>query len=240
MKTSSTGHILLEPEKDVGIVVDWLIANDYFDDFCLCLNMEGTFVSRLMAAGFLVMSTRMRNAGVGLCTVLLPKLHRQRLVVRPAAVHEPRSIRHLLGRYELRPLADFETILQGCVQTHGDDWLTPELCSILLDMHRISMKTPDSAIPVARPISFALYREGALVAGEFGIRAGNAYTSYSGFRLENSAGTVQLVLTGRYLKESGFSLWDLGMPMDYKERLGAKMVERSEFIALFRAARSRG
>ena len=213
MKVSTSGHPILEPGDDADTVVDQLIEGNYLGDFCLCPAMDAVFVSRLMESGFLVMSARIRETGVKYRTILMPKLHRQRLVLRPEEVHEPRSIRHLLGRYDLRPYADFDAILQECVQTHGDDWLTPELCSILSDLHRTSMTDPEKANPCVGPVSFALYRDGILVAGEIGIQVGCAYTSYSGFRLEDSAGTVQLVLTGRFLKESGFSLWDLGMPM---------------------------
>jgi len=240
MKLSSTGHVILELGDDTDTVVDRLIENDYPDDFCLCPDLDTGFVSGMMASGFLVMSTRMLEAGVGFRTLFLPKSHRQRLILRPEEVHEARSIRRLIGRYELRPYADFDAILRECVQTHGDDWLTPELCSILANLHDATTLDTKTAVLEASPVSFALYRGGALVAGEFGIKVGSAYTSYSGFRLEDSAGTVQLVLTGRFLKESGYSLWDLGMPMAYKERLGARMVERAEFTSLFRAARSRG
>jgi Leu/Phe-tRNA-protein transferase len=62
------------------------------------------------------------------------------------------------------------------------------------------------------------------------------YTSYSGYRDEDSAGTVQMLLTGRYLRDRGFAFWDLGMPLDYKDRLGAKNLSPEEFVELFRSA----
>jgi len=238
MKISTTGHVLLEPGDDPDLAVDQLITNDYPDDFCFSPVMDSAFVSRLMASGFLVMSTRIQTAGLGDRTILLPKLHVERLVLRPEEFHEPRSVKRVLGRYELRPYVDFNEILHACVQTHGDDWLTPELCDILSELNGTPRIDPKKGTPEALPVSFGLYREGTLVAGEIGIMVGRAYTSYSGFRFENSAGSVQLVLTGRFLKEAGFPLWDLGMPIAYKERLGARTVERVEFISLFRAARS--
>jgi Leu/Phe-tRNA-protein transferase len=82
-----------------------------------------------------------------------------------------------------------------------------------------------------------LYREGRLVAGEFGTVVGGVYTSYSGYKDENSAGTVQLVLAGRRLRDSGFAFWDLGMLLPYKERLGAQALDRAKFLELFNKAR---
>jgi Leu/Phe-tRNA-protein transferase len=85
-------------------------------------------------------------------------------------------------------------------------------------------------------VAFGLYREGRLVAGEFGVAAGRVYTSYSGYRDEDSAGTVQMILAGRLLQDLGFAFWDLGMLLPYKERLGAQALERRRFLELFREA----
>jgi Leu/Phe-tRNA-protein transferase len=65
---------------------------------------------------------------------------------------------------------------------------------------------------------------------------GRVYTSYSGYRDEDSAGTVQLVLTGRWLRDQGFDFWDLGMPLDYKDRLGAINMEPGDFVPRYRKA----
>jgi Leu/Phe-tRNA-protein transferase len=85
-------------------------------------------------------------------------------------------------------------------------------------------------------VSFGLYREGRLVAGEFGAAAGRVYTSYSGYHDEDSAGSVQLVLTGRWLRDAGFAFWDLGMDLPYKRSLGARILSRNFFLELFLGA----
>jgi Leu/Phe-tRNA-protein transferase len=135
----------------------------------------------------------------------------------------------MLRRYELRYNNDFDLILEKCVQAHGDSWLTAPLCESIRRIREIP------GCPV-RPVSFGVYREGELKAGEFGIEAGRVYTSYSGYHGENSSGTVQMLLTGRYLRDKGFAFWDLGMPLDYKERFGAKNLTPAEFVGLFRRA----
>ena len=88
-----------------------------------------------------------------------------------------------------------------------------------------------------RPVSFALYREGVLAAGEFGMAAGRVYKSYSGYFKEKNAGTVQMILTSRWLEENGFAFWDLGMPLPYKLTLGAREISRGTFIKAFWNAR---
>jgi Leu/Phe-tRNA-protein transferase len=90
-----------------------------------------------------------------------------------------------------------------------------------------------------RPVSFGLYREGRLRAGEIGIICGKLYTSYTGYYDEDNAGTVQLVLLTRWLEENGFAFFDLGMPLPYKYDLGAIDISPEEFVELFRKARFR-
>lgn len=205
-----------------------MIAADYGEEFCVSPSFDSSFVSALMGAGFLVMSARMpAGPGGGQRAILLPKLHRTRSVLDFPRLHASRSAERLIPRYDLRPNADFDTVLRNCAAVHGEDWLTAELMACFRDLG-----------VAGRMASFALYREGRLVAGEFGALAGGVYTSYSGYYAEASAGTVQLVLTGRWLRDAGYAFWDLGMPMEYKARLGARDLETGEFIERFRAART--
>jgi Leu/Phe-tRNA-protein transferase len=138
-----------------------------------------------------------------------------------------------LGRYELRFDADFDRIVDRCLQIHGDAWLTKPLVAAIKE---IRLKKLHGICPV----SFALYRDGQLVAGEFGVVAGRVYTSYSGYYDEKNSGTVQLILATHYLNEHGFYFFDLGMPLDYKKDIGAIDVSPAEFAALFRKAQEVG
>jgi Leu/Phe-tRNA-protein transferase len=88
-----------------------------------------------------------------------------------------------------------------------------------------------------KPVSFAVYREGELKAGEIGVVAGRVYTSYSGYREENNAGTVQMILMAQWLEKAGLDFLDFGMPLEYKTQLGAHDVLPSRFVELFRASR---
>jgi Leu/Phe-tRNA-protein transferase len=221
------------PGDDPDSVVDALTAASYAEEFCLSPSFDPAFVASLMYAGFLVMSARIPGDGRAL---LLPKLHRERSVVDFSDLHESRSVRRVLDRYELRFDEAFDEVLDGCVAAHGDEWLTGELVSSLRSIRAAGHSAGDDRR--ARPVSFALFRGGILAAGEFGVVAGGVYTSYSGYRTENSAGTAQLALTGRFLRDGGFAFWDLGMPLDYKGTLGARTVGTAEFVARFRAGRS--
>ena len=233
-----TGHIFIDPTDDCDLVVDAMLETDYGEEFCLAKDFDEAFICRLMAAGFLVMSTGLKDDDSDgeneseeeePFYILLPKLHLVRSALFFPDLHIKKSIRRFLSRYELRVNTDFDFILDKCVQIHGSDWLTPPLVRILKSIHRNNTG--------ARPFSFAVYREGKLKAGEIGVVIGQVYTSYSGYYEEDNAGTVQMILMTRWLEKNGFVFLDLGMPLDYKTDLGAKDISPRRFVELFRSAR---
>ncbi|GHT77605.1 hypothetical protein FACS1894130_02450 [Spirochaetia bacterium] len=235
LRYTQSGHIFINPGDDLDWIVDAMLYTNYDEEFCLALDFSPAFIADLMAAGFLVMSTGLSDEDEAAPAhdtpdfLLLPKLHLVRSVLFWKDLHETRTARRLLPRYELRFDTDFEYILERCAEVHGDDWLTRPL------RESIKLIRGIDGCPV-RPVSFGVYRDGQLWAGEFGVMTGRVYTSYSGYRDEDSAGTAQLVLTGRYLRDQGFDFWDLGMPLDYKDALGARNVSPERFVELFRSA----
>ncbi|MCL2834104.1 MAG: GNAT family N-acetyltransferase [Treponema sp.] len=164
--------------------------------------------------------------------LLLPKHHLIRSCLFFPELHIKKNIRQRLQDYELYFDRDFDLILEKCVTIHGEDWLTPPLIRAIKEIRSGFNSSGTKDLPV-KPVSFALYREGRLVAGEFGIAAGKVYTSYSGYYEEDNAGTVQMILTAQYLEKNGYDFWDLGMPLDYKLTLGAREISRKEFLQLF-------
>jgi len=235
LKYTQSGYLVIYPADDCHATVDAMLATDYTEEFCIALDFSPEFVVRLMEAGFLVMSA---NAGSSEepAYILLPKLHLVRSALFFENLHIKKSIRRFLNHgssYELRPDSDFNHIVDRCVEIHGEDWLTPPLVESIKKIRDYSQA---QLIPSerARPVSFALYHNGKLVAGEFGVVCGRVYTSYYGYYNEDNAGTVQIILAARYLQEHGFSFFDLGMPLNYKTDLGAIDISPLEFVRLFR------
>lgn len=241
LRYTSAGYLMISPGDDCRQIVDAMLATGYDEEFCVALDFSPGFVARLMEAGFLVMSADISNPEENEepAYVLLPKLHLVRSALFFENLHIKKSIRRFLNRYELRPDADFEFILDRCVRVHGADWLTPPLVESIKKIREAALPdTPPAAgaLPAvhAYPTSFALYRNGILVAGEFGVIAQRVYTSYSGYYDEPNAGTVQLILATRYLQAQGFTFFDLGMPLEYKTDLGAVDITPEQFVELFR------
>lgn len=235
LKYTSAGCLIISSEDDCNAIVDVMLSTNYSEEFCFAVDFSTEFVKRLMKAGFLIMSAIIEdeNEDVKAFYLLLPKLHLERSALFFENLHVKKSIRKHLSRYELRFDTDFEPILDRCLQKHGEDWLTPPLVDCIKNIRN---NTHDKHSPY--PTSFGLYREGKLVAGEFGVVCGKVYTSYSGYYDEDNAGTVQLILTTQYLRENGYLFFDLGMPMDYKNDLGAVDISPAEFVKLFREGQS--
>ncbi|MDR2211152.1 MAG: GNAT family N-acetyltransferase [Spirochaetaceae bacterium] len=230
--------IFIRPEDDCDAVVDAMLETEYSEEFCVAQDWDPDFIARLMGAGFLIMSDSFyddpQNGNSQRWDVVLPKLHLVRSVLFFSALHVKRSIKPFLGRYELRFDSDFDLIVQKCLSVHGDGWLTPSLLEVLSILRK---QNPAGSL---RPVSFGLYREGTLIAGEFGVLCGRVYTSYSGYKEENNAGTVQMILMIRWLEKAGMTFLDFGMPLDYKSDLGAQNLNPREFVALFRSGRRAG
>jgi len=239
-----SGHVYIKFNDDCDLVVDELLETNYDEEFCLAGDFSGDFLGRLMEAGFLVMSAELpgklpeegENDEIPeQVYILLPKLHLTRSVLFFHELHIKKRIRPFLSKYELRINTDFELILDKCVEIHGSDWLTPPLVEGLKGMHQAEKSYP--AISLANPVSFSVYREGELKAGEIGINMGRVYTSYSGYYEEDNAGMVQIILMAKWLEKAGFDFIDLGMPLEYKTKLGAREISPGRFVELFRASR---
>ncbi|MCL2139735.1 MAG: GNAT family N-acetyltransferase [Treponema sp.] len=231
-----SGHILINPGDDCDLTVDFLLETGYSEDFCISVSFNEKFLGQLMRAGFLVMSMELNNEDEisEPFFILLPKLHLIRSVLFFPELHIKKSIRSLISKYELKVNTDFDLILEKCVETHGASWLTPPLVSALKEMFKNSFLY-EHWHPL--PISFAVYREGKLKAGEIGIVTGRVYTSYSGYYEEDNSGTVQIILMAQWLEKTGFNFLDFGMPLPYKTALGARDIAPETFVKLFRAAR---
>jgi Leu/Phe-tRNA-protein transferase len=232
--------IFMDPGDDCGAVVDAMLDTGYAEEFCLALDWDPDFISRLMKAGFLVMSDSFRDEENRKRDIVLPKLHLVRSVLFFPRLHVKKSIRRFLNRYELRFDTDFERIVGKCLDTHGDGWLSAALVRSLFALRK---KSPEPEAggqgPVPRPVSFGVYRDGELRAGEFGVICGRVYTSYSGYKEEDNAGTVQMILMVRWLENEGFDFLDFGMPLEYKTGLGAQNLTPAEFVTLWRKAQTR-
>lgn len=232
MRWDGKGLPFIEEGDDFQECARWL-APRYRGEFSLHRQISPESVESSILAGFMPMAMRL-PFGAGLLPCLTPKLHEGRCLLDPGLTRISRTARRESARFTLSLNRAFRPVLEACVAEHGDDWLLPELADALAGLHG-----ERRARRVAL-LSVELW-EGAgegsgLVAGEVGYLAGSAYASLSGFKKVSGAGTVQLAALGSLLFRAGIRLWDLGMPLAYKLRLGGLILPRAEFLpALWQA-----
>lgn len=204
--------------EDLRQVPDLLSAES---EFCLCPRIDATMVAGVFEHGFLPMGGSVYGR-----EFLLIKLHEQRSVLAFADLSISRNFRRRARGLQLRCDAGFERCLEACHAFHADSWLTPNLRDAFRAIHR------DGPSQAALH-SVELYAGEDLIAGEIGVVCGRIYTSLSGFYYRSGAGKVQLTALGMLLAQAGFAFWDLGMDIDYKRELGAKLITRETFLARF-------
>jgi len=196
-------------------------------EFCASGSFDPDFIAGLVREGFIPMAMDLDDGR----EFLLPKLHLIRAILDPAEARITRSARRQARGLTLSTMRAFDEVLSSCVESHGEGWLRPPLVATFREL------ASRGRVGGVGLVSFELWRGEVLVAGEFGALVGACYTSWSGFKKENGVGTVQLAALARALSRAGVRLWDLGMPLPYKERLGARDLSRSEFLTAFREAR---
>ena len=195
------------------------------------------FYSRLAYEG-LISTTYRKDDGT---VVLLPEMQREYAVLDWDNLHISGHVRKLLRspeQYSLRINHNLSHLLQNIMQAHADCWLT-ENYIILLE----NLSSPKEDV-ACRILSVELYDScNNLAAGEVGYKIGNIYTSLSGFvkreKPYDNWGSLQMVLLGRYLESEGYDFWNLGHPyMEYKIRMGGKVLSRKDFLSRWKRGRN--
>ena len=164
---------------------------------------------------------------------LLPKLHSQRcVVIPPDNVHISSKVKKRSHKYSFSMDACFDRVVQSCIEQHGNrSWLYRPLRNALADLHH-------RPCPVVHSVELWDNESGDLVAGEIGYHVGAIYTSMTGFFKASGSGTIQLVALAMALAQRNVCVWDLGMSMDYKLELGARNIDRGEWISTVRQHRN--
>eukprot|EP01090_Pellita_catalonica_P015514 TRINITY_DN4225_c0_g2_i1.p1 TRINITY_DN4225_c0_g2~~TRINITY_DN4225_c0_g2_i1.p1 ORF type:complete len:359 (+),score=74.51 TRINITY_DN4225_c0_g2_i1:72-1079(+) len=192
--------------------------------------------------------------------ILALKCHTARCLISlgdPCDLHIEKRTRQKGRDFVLTVDECFQDAMDLCVKHHGENWLYPPLRKCFRYMH----KNNESDKYKIKLHSIELWqiqkpteskneeqteeqeeKDGnpsrKLAAVELGYTFGSIYVSLTGCKLMDSAGSIQLCAMGMMLKKRGFKLWDLGMAMDYKLRLGGKKVARFKYLSLVQKFRA--
>jgi Leu/Phe-tRNA-protein transferase len=222
----------IEPGDDFGACAE-IIASEWEEEFAFFPFVDADVVEEAALARFMPMGLHLETESAK-HDFLLPKLHLERCLLDPRTVRITKTARRESRRYMLSVNRGFRNVLASCERQHGSDWLVGDLVVSMIALHE------QRAVRRAGFISVELWLckdDGpALVAGEIGYLIGSAYASLTGYSVVSGAGTVQLAALGRLLAAVGVKVWDLGMEIDYKIALGARILSRSRFMPILSRA----
>ncbi|XPV69966.1 MAG: hypothetical protein ACNI25_05170 [Halarcobacter sp.] len=169
--------------------------------------------------------------------ILLPEIQYEYAILDFDEIKIPRKVKKILkdDNFKFYINKNFDKVVNKIRNYHKDSWINNEYATILNNIRNYSKPIKDFEL-----ISAEIYdkNDNFLVSGEIGYRIGTTYTSLTGFTTKskkyNNWGKLQLVLLNDFLKNNGYSLWNLGHPqLQYKIDLGAKVYTRESFLKRF-------
>lgn len=226
----SIPNITLEDVTNTDILQKYIYSNlgiTYYwsDDFSTQMYIA------LAQAGFISVSHEHEGR-----LLLLPEMQEAYAVLDFKDLHISKNVASLNNRlgHRLKFNTLVDDVLSSIQTAYENCWMVGEYADL---MKTLSNHTYDDfSLFSTELIDIAT---GELIAGEIGYTTRNIYTSLSGFHSPDKRydnwGTLQLVLLAKHLEEQGVRFWNLGHPyMEYKTDLGAKILNRAEFITRWR------
>jgi Leu/Phe-tRNA-protein transferase len=193
----------------------YYVSDDFSCDFYIALAR----------AGFISVYQEENNVAY-----LLPEMQYSYAVLDFENLHISKKVAKLLKKdtYTLKINHDIKGVIQAIKTYHDECWIDGLYEELLYNL----LKEEHENFEL---MSFEVWEDSKLIAGEIGYKIGKTYTSLSGFATKekryNNYGKLQLTLTARYLEKNNYAFWNLGHPyMMYKTDLGARVLFRKEFL----------
>lgn len=199
-------------------------------------HWDEEFYIELAYAGFLSITIEDNESNL----LLLPEIQFAYSMLDFKDLHISKKVEKLIkkGDFTFTINQRLDEVIDNIIEYHETNWLYGEYATIIKNLFkRKKNKYGFRIISVEITAS-----NGELVAGEVGYIIGRTYTSLTGFssfaKKYNNFGTLQLVLLAKLLEHNNFAFWNLGHPyMEYKNRLGAKIFTREQFLQRWKVAR---
>nr|CRH07113.1 Leucyl/phenylalanyl-tRNA--protein transferase [Candidatus Magnetococcus massalia] len=152
-----------------------------------------------------------------------------RLILRPAEIHIPRSLKKVLrqGRFEITFDHAFDEVMTNCGKVREETdgtWITDEMKDAYGALHRLGYAHSCEA--------WSKDGEGnrVLAGGIYGVAIGGAFYGESMFFLQPNASKVALASLVHQLEHMGFCIMDCQMTTEHMMRFGAKEISRIMFL----------
>ncbi len=150
-----------------------------------------------------------------------------RFVLFPEELKVSKSIKTMLNKnqFEFTINKAFAQVIHHCkeIKRPGQQgtWITDEVEKAYCQMHELGYAH-----------SAEVWKDGELVGGLYGIKLGKVFFGESMFSKASNASKYAFIKYVQQLTEEGIELIDCQVYTEYLESLGARMIDRHEFINL--------
>ncbi|HUW41133.1 MAG TPA: leucyl/phenylalanyl-tRNA--protein transferase [Rectinemataceae bacterium] len=155
-----------------------------------------------------------------------------RFVLEPESLHVGETMLKILRRRERERAAgfleltldrDFGSVIEACSRTprrgQRGTWITAGMIAAYRELHRLGYAH-----------SVEARRRGALVGGLYGVSLGSIFFGESMFSFESDASKAAFIPLVWRLREEGFTLIDSQVYTDHLAGLGARQIERGDYL----------
>lgn len=148
-----------------------------------------------------------------------------RFVLNPNELIVSNSMQQLLKKKQFQFTTNkaFQDVIHHCKTVKRKDqdgtWITPEVETAYIELHQLGFAH-----------SAEVWQDKKLVGGLYGIKMGKVFFGESMFSHVSNASKYAFISYVSQLKEEGIAIIDCQIYTAHLESLGAKMIDRTEFI----------
>lgn len=150
-----------------------------------------------------------------------------RFVLFPHELHVSRSMQKILSKnvFEFKIDTAFEEVIHECAiakrKEQDGTWITNEMKNVYTQLHYDGYAHSAEA-----------WQDGILVGGMYGLQIGKVFFGESMFSKISNASKFVFIKFVQHLKENGIELIDCQVYTEHVESLGARLIERKEYLKL--------
>lgn len=151
----------------------------------------------------------------------------QRAVVFFDEFHISRSLQKFIKKSPYKVTVDqaFTKVIKSCAATHQKKhkgtWITSEMLSAYIKLHEAGYAK-----------SFEVWEDNQLVGGLYGVDLGGVFAAESMFHLKPNTSKIALIACVETLRSRGLKWIDIQMLTPHLEAMGAREVDRKEFLKM--------
>jgi len=150
-----------------------------------------------------------------------------RFILIPSELKISKSMRPVLnnGTFKFRVNTAFEEVINNCKNANRKDqpgtWITDEVREAFINLHKCGYA-----------VSAEAWKNGELAGGVYGVLLGKVFFEESMFSKQPNASKFAFISYIKYLQKQQVQLIDCQVYTSHLQTLGARMIERENFLQL--------